>query len=492
MQRFNAQNYLIDRINRFSITAVIISLVFFNHSVFAESDVVSTTDDQSMLSLTIYNNNLAFIRDTRALTLQKGNNNLSIEGISANIKPESAILHSKEDNGSITTLEQSFNYDLLTPKLLLDKYVGKDITIVRIDPVSNEEKHLSATVLSTNGGIVLKVGNNIEIGMPEKIKFPALPENLFNKPTLVIELENNKSSLQELELSYLTHGLQWQADYIASLNKQEDTIDLQALVTINNQTGASYEDAELQLIAGDINQVNKNIIRRSSAKLMSRSIESLEHNVQAEAISDLYLYSLPRKTNLRQNQSKQVTLFTKSSIPVKKDYVFEGKPYYYYQQFPEIFENIKATTKLTLHNKESHNLGIPLPKGVVRSYKKDANNKTQFIGEDKIDHIAVEEKFSLNLGKAFDITASKKQVEFNKLSSLNNRDIITESSYEIEIQNSKNSAIHVNIIEPIPGDWQILETNFPHRKVQANQAEWEITLAGKEKILLQYRVHIKQ
>jgi len=476
----------------YSIAAVIISLLFFNQSVLAKSDVISTTANQSTLSLTIYNNNLALVRDTRAVTLKRGINQLSLEGISSNIKPESAILHSKENNNTITTLEQSFNYDLLTPKLLLDKYVGKDITIVRIDTISNEEKHLNATVLSTNSGIVLQVGNNIEIGMPEKIKFPSLPENLFSKPTLVIELENKNSSLQELELSYLTHGLQWQTDYIASLNDQENKIDLQAFVTINNQSGASYKDAELQLIAGDINQVDENIIRRSSAKLMSRSIESLEHNVQAEAISDLYLYSLPRKTNLRQKQSKQIALFSKSSIPVKKDYIIKGKAYYYYQQIPKIFKNIKATTKLTLHNKESHNLGVPLPKGVVRSYKNDANNRGQFVGEDKIGHIAVEEKFSLNLGKTFDITASKKQVEFKKLSSLSSREIITESSYEIEVQNSKNSTVQVHIVEPIPGDWQILETNFPHRKIQANQAEWEMTLAKKEKVLLQYRVRIKQ
>ncbi len=479
-------------LNSYSITTVIISLIFFSHSLMAKTDIVSTTGDQSALSLTIYNSNLAFVRDTRSITLKKGINQLSLEGISANIKPESAILRSKENNNSITTLEQSFNYDLLTPKLLLDKYVGKDITIVRIDTINNEEKHLSATVLSTKGGVVLQVGNNIEIGMPEKIKFPALPENLFNKPTLVIELENNKSSLQELELSYLTNGLQWQADYIATLNEQENKIDLQALVTISNQTGVSYENTELQLVAGDVNQVNENIIRRSSAKLMSRSIESLEHNVQAEAISDLYLYSLPRKTNLRQNQSKQIALFTKSSIPVKKDYIFTGKAYYYYQQIPEIFENIKASRRLTLHNKESHNLGIPLPKGIVRSYKDDANNRKQFIGEDKINHIAAEEKFSLNLGKTFDITASKKQVEFKKLSSLSSREVITESSYEIEVQNSKNSAVQVHIIEPIPGDWQIIETNFAHRKIQANQVKWEVTLAKKGKVLLQYRVRIKQ
>ena len=458
----------------------------------ANSNVTSTVTDQTSLSMTVYQNNLAHIAETRSISLHKGINRVAFEGISANIQPESFTLHATNaEQTHPIVLEQSFNYDLLTPQKLLDKYIGKEITIVRTDSISNEEKYLQATVLSTNGGIVLQVGNSIEIGMPEKIKFPALPDNLYSQPTLLAKINVDMATQNEVALSYLTGDLQWRADYIATVNETTNTLDLQALVTISNQSGTDFDNVSINLIAGDVNRVEQRTHRPTRSLMKNRSNVALESAVSTEVMGDYYLYTLPRKTNIQNKQSKQISLFQKSAIPIKKDYIFSSNPIDYYQQMNQSTEKTNARIQITLQNRERNNLGIPLPRGIIRSYQSHANKQLHYLGEDRIANIATGEEFTITLGQAFDITASRKQLDFKQLSSFSHqRENISESEYEIVLRNSNKLPVTVKVQESIPGDWKILDSNLDYQKIEANQAQWQITIPAENTTTLRYRVKI--
>ena len=225
-------------------------------SVHAE-EIKSTLKDQQEISLTVYNQNLALIRDVRVVPLQKGVNRIAVREVSAQIRPETAIITNLNSPSALSLLEQNFDYDLLTPQQLLQKYVGRQVKVVKTHPTTGAEKELAATVLSANNGVVLKIGDRIETGIPGRIVYDQVPDNLRDRPTLSILANSKLSNKQTLELSYLSGGLGWKADYVAKLDQDDRFLDLNGWVTLNNQSGASYKNAKLQLVAGDVNRVRR-------------------------------------------------------------------------------------------------------------------------------------------------------------------------------------------------------------------------------------------
>ena len=466
-------------------------ITFACSNVFAVNTTIAKVEDQTNIGITVYNNNLALIKDTRKISLKSGRNRLIFENVSAKIRPETASLNA-QDNKNITKLvEQNFDYDLLTPKKLLDKYVGRDIKIIRTNPATGIETPLNATVLSTNSGVVLQVGNHIETGMPGRIQFPDLPKNLRSKPTLIIDLEQETSSQQLFELSYLSTGLSWRADYVARINDSETSINLNAWVTLGNHSGNSYNNVKLQLVAGNVNQVrsanfDKHSLRRERVSLASTS------SVSEESLLDYHLYSIENKTNLLNNQTKQIALFSRSMIPITKTYKLGGASYYYRNQYSIIDKKRNPDVIIHFVNNKKSNLALPLPKGIIRSYKNDSNNNLQFVGEDKIEHTAKNETISLKLGKAFDIVSRKKQTDFKIVSNSSSLSrLITESKYEIVISNAKSNDITLLLEEPIPGDWKILKENNAHIKTDSTTAQWKLLIPANDKTLLRYSVRIK-
>lgn len=466
------------------------ALLFSIANVYALNSTTATVNDQTSIGITIYNNNLALIKDTRHISLKSGKNRLLFEDVSALIRPETASLSVKGGNVELKLIEQNFDYDLLTPQKLLEKYVGRDIKFIRTNKATGEEKTLRATVLATNNGVVLQVGNHIETGMPERIMFPDVPANLRSKPTLVIDLIQPQADKQTLELSYLSTGLSWRADYIAKINQQETQIDLNAWVTLNNQSGNSYHNAKLQLVAGDVNQVSGRSRYDRSLRKESVSLDSVTKFNQ-ESLLDFHLYSLENKTDILNNQTKQVALFSRNKIPVTKTYHLTGSNYYYRNKYGVIDKKTNPNIILSFKNNKASNLALPLPKGIVRSYKNDSNNNLQFVGEDRIEHTAKNETVKLKLGKAFDISTSKKQLNYKVLSKSTHNRLLTEADYEISIRNAKESEITLNINEPIPGDWKILKENIKHVKTNANTAQWQISVPANGKATLKYRVRIQ-
>lgn len=453
----------------------------------------STLQQQSSVAVTIYNENLALVKDQRRIPLPLGKSSLAFRDVSAQMRPETAILRSLTSPGKLSVLEQNFDFDLLTPQKLLEKFVGKHVTLINTNPATGVDTAENAEVLSANNGVVLKVGDRIETGLPGRIVYPDVPDTLRDRPTLVMALDNQGAAQQEVELSYLTGGLGWKADYVAELNAADSQMDLSGWVTLTNTSGASYRNAQLQLVAGDVNRVPQEMLLKGSvAKPRLAKVEEADKRQMSEqGLLEYHLYTLGRPTTIAENQTKQVSLLTAAAIPTRKELVLQGSNYYYQSSYGDLGQKMKVGVFVEFENKEASHLGLPLPKGVIRVYKKDTAGNAQFVGEDNIDHTPKNEKVRLKLGEAFDVTADKKQTDFKKVAGDSRYNYVFESAYELTLKNAKKEAVTVNVIEPIPGDWKILKESQPSEKATSNTAVWKISVPPEGKTSLSYRVLVR-
>jgi len=479
--------------NRYFTGMALLALLLFTGLAIAGSgEKVSTLADQKEVAVTIYNENLALVKDKRTLTLPKGENTLAFREVSGRMRPETALLQSSSQQQDIVVIEQNFDFDLLTPKKLLEKYVGRDIGVVKTHPTTGEETVEEASVLSSNNGVVLRVGDRIETGLSGgRLIFPDVPDNLRDKPTLVMQLVSKTDTPQDLELSYLTGGLGWKADYVAELNSDESKLNLLAWVTLTNTSGTSYNNARLQLVAGDVHQVQPALDKRMRVERADMAYAAEAPRMTQESLFEYHLYTLERPTNLLENQTKQVALLQAENISSSKEFLLKGQNYYYRSRAGDLGSKIKVAVYLSYENTKDENLGMPLPKGTVRVYKQDRAGSVQFVGEDRIDHTPENETVRLKLGNAFDITADRKQTDFKKLAGSSAYNYVFESSYHIELKNGKDEDIVVRVVEPMPGDWYILSESLSHKKISSSEAEWLVRVPAKGSSELTYRAKVR-
>ena len=470
------------------LNTMIAGLIAASHASWAapREALVTTAADQQSVAVTIYNDNLALIKDARRVGLARDMNQLTWRDVSAQMRPETAQLRNVTNPAGFRLQEQTFDFDLLTPENLLEQYVGHQVSVIRTHPTTGVDTHETATVLSTQGGVVLKFADRIETGVPGRLAFAGVPDTLRDTPSLVISLVNSTAGNQNLELSYLTGGLSWRADYVAELNERDDQLDLNGWVTLTNQSGAAYPNARLQLVAGDVNRVRdaQPMLRETMAKVADAA------EMQQESLFEYHLYTLQRPTTLAQNQTKQVALMTASRVPVKKEFLLQGANYYYSGQHGELGQKIKVGVFVEFDNK-GEGLGIPLPRGVFRLYKRDSQGNAQFVGEDRIDHTPKNETVRLKLGDAFDVTADRKQTDFKKLAGTSRYNAVFESAYEIVLKNAKPEAVIVKVREPMPGDWDMVSESQPHTKAASGVAEWTVSVPAGGQAKLGYRVRVK-
>jgi hypothetical protein len=448
----------------------------------------STLADQQEVAVTIYNENLALIKDQRKLQLQRGASTLAFRDVSARMRPETALLRSVNAPGSLAVLEQNFDFDLLTPQKLLEKYVNRKVSIIRTNPATGAETTEQALVLSANNGVVMKIDQRIETGIPGRIVYGDVPPNLRDRPTLVMSLDNTGATQQNVELSYLTSGLAWRADYVVELNASDDKLDISGWVTLTNTSGSTYRNARLQLVAGDVNQVTP--MMQGGVRPMAMAAApaaKVAREMAEESLFEYHLYTLGRPTTIAENQTKQVALLSASGVPARKELLLKGNDYYYQSSYGELGQKIKVGVFVEFDNKESAHLGMPLPKGIIRVYKKDGAGNAQFIGEDRVDHTPKNETVRLKLGDAFDVTADKKQTDFKKLGGSGKFNYVFESAYEVLLKNAKKEAVVVTVQEPMPGDWQVLSESHPSTKSTSNTAVWKISVPAEGSTKLVYR-----
>src|SRR5437870_3489914 len=454
------------------------------------SEQTTTARDRQSVNITVYNSNLGLVRETRRLTLPDGRIALRFSDVTSQIRPETVHLASLTSPAALRILEQNYQYDLLNPAKLLDKFMEREITLVLRHYQNNTESFepVQATLLSNNGGQVWRINGQIVINPSNiaEMRFPDLPKNLVATPTLVWDVENRETAAQTIEASYLTSGMNWRADYVLLVNADDTKGDLQGWVTLTNASGASFDDARLQLVAGDVNRVSEQqTYALAGAMVKNRAVDEVQF--QEQGFFEYHMYTLQRPTTIRDNETKQVSLLEAAGFEVKKEFVLNGQRYYYtgYNNPGQPIKE-KVGVFMQFRNTQQNKLGMPLPAGTIRLYKKDDKGNQQFIGEDRIDHTPKDEDVRVKVGDAFDIVAERKQTDYKVIA----RNLY-EYAYEIKIRNHKDSAINVVVNEPIGGDWEMISSTFEAKKTAAFAAQFNVPVARDGEATLAYRVRVR-
>jgi hypothetical protein len=449
----------------------------------------TTEKDQVDLAITVYNSNLALVRDIRQIHLPTGSFLLWFEDVAASINPATVHFRSLNDPGKLNVIEQNYEYDLLDPQKLLQKYVGREVTLLRQekDAGSTRWVETKALLLANNNGPVWKIGNEIVTGMSaDSYRFPELPENLYSRPTLVWTLENRGASAQKVEASYLTSNINWSADYVLTVARDEKAADLDGWVTLTNSSGVAYKDAKLQLVAGEVHRTQPPMAKAAGVAVGGGADVVRPQFVQ-EAFSEYHLYTLGRRTSIQNNESKQISLLNASGVPVEKNLEVEGQQYYF--RNPQGMGNpVQQPVKIyyRFKNEEKGGLGMPLPAGTVRVYQADSKGGVQFVGEDKINHTPKDETVRIYVGNAFDVVCERKQMDYKKIASNQ-----AEFEYQITLRNHKDSAVTVEVREPVGGDWEVVDSNFKWTKLDVSTIAFSIPLEKDGTATLDYRVRVK-
>ncbi|MEO8433544.1 MAG: DUF4139 domain-containing protein [Pyrinomonadaceae bacterium] len=454
------------------------------------SELTTTARDRQSVNITIYNSNIGLVRETRKLALPSGRVSLRFADVTAQIRPETVHLASLTAADSLRILEQNYQYDLLNPAKLLDKYVGKEVTLVLRRFQNNTEilEPVQATLLANNGGQVWRINGQIVINPTNIVetRFSDLPRNFVARPTLVWDLENRGTGSQTIEASYLTAGMNWVADYVLVVNPEDTKGELQGWVTLTNTSGAGFEDARLQLVAGNVNRVQEQMAARGGLARPSRDSVS-EAQFQEQSFFEYHLYTLQRPTTIREQETKQVSLLEASGFDLSKAFELNGQRYYYtgYNNPGQPIKE-KVGVYVQFRNSQLNKLGMPLPAGIVRLYKKDDKGGQQFIGEDRIDHTPKDEDVRVKVGDAFDIVAERKQTDYRVIAGN-----VYEYGYEIKIRNHKDVPVTVIVNEPIGGDWEMLSSTFEAEKTAAFAARFRVPVAKDGEARLAYRIRVR-
>lgn len=448
----------------------------------------SSLDDQVELAITVYNSNIALVRDVRQIDLPRGEFSLEFQDIAATVNPATVHFRSLSEPGTVRVLEQNYEYDLLEPDKLLRKYVGRDVTLVRSRQQDGRsvEEAVTARLLSYNNAPVWEIGGEIVTGIgADHIRFPELPGNLHARPTLIWSLDNEGAVSHRIEASYLAASLSWNADYVLTVGHDERSADLDGWVTLTNGSGTAFPNASLQLVAGDLNRVLQ-VFAQSGARAADSAIRAgAAPQMVQEAFSDYHLYTLGRKTTINNSEIKQISMMTGTGVPVTKRYVVNGHHGYYRSAHPGAPVKDPVQVFYQFQNKAAGGLGMPMPAGVVRVYQADSRGGTQFVGEDRIGHTPKDETLDIRIGSAFDVVAERRQIDFSRIS-----DRVFELEYAIVLRNHKTTAVTVEVNEPVGGDWQILRSTHGATKTAAFAAQFQVPVAADGAATLTYRVRV--
>jgi hypothetical protein len=421
---------------------------------------------QGEVAVTIYNNDLALVQDTRQLDIASGRSRREFPDVSAQIRPETVTL----TGAGIGIVEQNFDFDLLSPQALIQKAVGETITLVRTNPATGAETRERARVLAANGGVVLQIGDRIEVlrddGLPVRVIFDRVPENLRARPTLSVTVQSERGGRRPVTLTYLTPGLAWQADYVALFDESAGRMDVQGWITLTNNSGTEYRNADTLLVAGAVGQANQNYRGRPMQPPGGPIRDPGTETSDRERLGDFYLYPLPERTTIANRQTKQVSFLDVGGAPASRVYEYHN-PWLGTQEQPQ-----SANTVLRFSTGRDQGLGDALPAGTVRFYQRDARGNPQFVGESAIGHTPMGSVLGLTTGQAFDI---KVQPVVERRERINDSRWRTTMRYTLT--NARPEPVTVVVIQSgLIGDTRIVEESLPSESRWAGDALWRVTV----------------
>ncbi|MBM4286393.1 MAG: hypothetical protein FJ128_14290 [Deltaproteobacteria bacterium] len=476
--------------------------------------------------LTIYNRNFATVKETRTLDLKKGENEVRVSDITAHLEPDSVILRDLKKADAIRILEQNYESDPLSEGLLLRKSEGKVLDFEITLPQTGEKKIVKGKILRSGyvphtsafrrygqeytlrqqvysqpqggGQPIVEVDGKIQFGLPGKAIFDALDPKAFLKPTLLWRLWTETGGKHEVEFSYLTGGMRWEATYNAVAPEKGDKFDLVGWITLENMSGKDFEQAKVKLMAGDVARARPEGPGVARAALAEEARAAVPGEVTQRAFEEYHLYTLPRPTTVLDREIKQVEFVRATGVPAKRLYVYDGfqwdqrwrgwdadsirtRPEYGTQS------NRKVWVMLEFQNAEKARLGMPLPQGKVKLYRRDLDGRNEFIGEDSIAHTPKDETLRLYLGNAFDIVGERRQTDFR----LDKSKRWASESFEIKVRNHKKEAVEVRVVEHLYRwiQWDIPQKSMEFHKTDARTVEFRPTVAPGGEAVITYTVH---
>ncbi len=450
--------------------------------------LTSTISDQDAVEVTVYNSNLGLVKDTRHFKVNSGVNELRFMDVASSIMPQTVQIKPLDNVDAFSVLEQNYEYDLMDSNKLMDKYVGKSIRLMTKNPYQDKTDIVEATLLSNNNGPIYKIGDEIYLNYGGSPILPKIPENLVSKPTLTWLYKSKTDAKQNVQVSYLTNGIGWKADYILVTNKEDNGADLSGWVTLDNNSGAEYKNAKLKLVAGNVNRVQDmraNVGYLKAARAMAMESDAAG-GFQEQSFFEYHIYDLQRKTTIKNNQSKQVSLLEASKIKVEKEFMVQADQNYFWGNYggQELKQPVNVYLKFK-NSKENH-MGMPLPAGTMRLYKEDGQKSLQFIGEDAIKHTPKDEDVEIKVGEAFDVVAKRVQMNFVQRSNY------FEMTWELTVRNHKEEDITVGFKEPLYGDWKITSSSHSYKKLDANSARFDVAVPKDGEVKVSYTVNIRR
>ena len=431
------------------------------------------------VSVTIYNSDLGLVKDVRELDFQKGKSFIQFTDVASQIDPTSVHFSPVNPSDQVSILEQNYQYDLVSSAKILEKYVDKEIELfTKSGDAKGEEKSYKGTLLSySDDNVTIQESEGairiIRLSEVVDLYFPSLPEGLITRPTLVWFLDSQVSGKKKAEVSYLTSGINWHAEYVAVVDQKDENLELAGWVSIDNRSGATYQDAKVKLIAGEVHRVTEAPVPTRMGKGFVAEMAAAPQ-FEEKPFFEYHLYTLMRPATIKDNEIKQVSLFPSAEVKTKKIYTYNG------------LQNDKdVRVELEFKNSESEGLGMPLPQGKIRVYQADVDKSLEFVGEDKIDHTPKDEKVRVFLGNAFDIVGERQKSDFKQIS-----DDVSEESYRIKLRNHKDEPVEVIVVEHLYSyvQWEITESSIPYEKKDASTIEFKVQLAKDQEVTVNYTV----
>jgi len=443
-------------------------------------------DKRTDLAVTVYNEDLGLVRDTREFDVPSGESVVRFEDVAARIDAGSVSVRSVTAPKGLSVVEQTYSFDLMSPEKLLERFVGKDVELVESDRL--RERVTPAVLLSTAGGNVYRIGDRIALGHPGRVVLPNLPADLSARPTLRWRLANSGAARQKVEVSYLTGGLSWTADYVAQLRADDSAADISCWVSLTNHSGARFDDASLRLVAGRVNRAVP------SPKVFGRAMDmavaqeaAAPARFASERLFEYHLYTLDRRTTLGEEETKQLQLLAANGVKLSKSFRIVGEPMWWRSRVGELERNVPVGVFLEFTNDGASQLGVPLPGGTVRLYKQDQSGAQQLVGEDELAHTPRDEKVVLKAGNAFDVVASRTQTDYRTVST---EPFQVEVGFAVTIRNRRKERATVTIREPIGGEWKVIESTHPPQKIDAATLGFEVPVPASAEVTVRYRAQV--